>query len=342
MKAARLHDYGKPLVVEDVPTPEPGPGEVLVRVEGSGFCHSDLHVIDGEIHILPRLPLILGHENAGRVATVGNGVETVVEGDPVVVFGGWGCGRCAYCVTGAEQLCERPQWVGLSQYDGGYAEYLLVPNEQYLIKLDALDPRVAAPLTDAALTPYRAVKKALPFIEPDHKVLVIGIGGLGEFGVKILRLLTASEIIAVDISDRKRAIARELGAHHTLDGQEPNLAEAIMDLTEGHGVCAAFDYVGSEETLSLAIETTRSLGKVSQIGLAGGTARLKVLENSRFEVTFEATLWGTLKELREVVAMVESRNLSPISVEFAPLDAIRDVADRVRSGNVEGRLVITP
>ena len=161
MRAARIHQYGAGLVVEDVPTPQPGPGQVLVRVEGAGFCHSDIHVIDGDIRILPRMPLIIGHENAGTVAALGSGVTSVREGDRVAVFGAWGCGRCDYCVTGFEQLCETPQWAGLSIHDGGYAEYLLVPHERYLVKLGKLEPKVAAPMTDAALTPYRAIKRAL-------------------------------------------------------------------------------------------------------------------------------------------------------------------------------------
>ena len=200
MKAARLHNYGQPLVIEEAPTPSPGPGQGVIRVMGAGFCHSDLHVIDGEIKILPRMPLTLGHENAGIVAAVGSGVSAVREGDRVAVFGGWGCGRCDYCVTGHEQLCETPQWAGLSNYDGGYAEYLLVPHERYLVTLSKLNPAEAAPLTDAALTPYRAIKKALAVLQPDHYVLLIGLGGLGQYGLKLLRLLAACPVIVVDVS----------------------------------------------------------------------------------------------------------------------------------------------
>lgn len=342
MKAARLHAYGEALVLDDLPAPTPGTGQVLVRVEGAGFCHSDIHVIDGEIRILPRMPVTLGHENAGHVAAVGAGVRTVKEGDAVAVYGGWGCGTCSYCVTGHEQLCSNPHWVGLSEYDGGYAEYLLVPHEQYLVTLDRLTPDVAAPLTDAALTPYRAIRKALPFLEPDHYALVIGIGGLGEYGLKLLRLLSGCPIIAVDVAEPKLALARELGAAVALNGRSPDVGAQIKEITHGRGVAAAFDFAGSDGTLALAISSTRALGKVTQIGLAGGTARLKVLETSAFEVLFEATLWGTLKELREVIALAESGRLSPIPIQVEPLDRINEVYAKLKRGQVEGRVVIRP
>jgi propanol-preferring alcohol dehydrogenase len=210
MKAARLHAYGSLLQLDDIPTPTPAPGQVLVAVRGAGFCHSDIHVIDGDIRILPRVPLVLGHENAGVVAAVGIGVRTVKEGDAVAIFGGWGCGQCSLCITGHEQLCETPGWAGLSAHDGGYAEYVLVPAERYLVPLASLNPVQAAPLTDAALTPYRAIRKALPFLEPDHYALVIGFGGLGQYGLKLLRILSACRIAVVDLSDSKLRLAREM------------------------------------------------------------------------------------------------------------------------------------
>jgi propanol-preferring alcohol dehydrogenase len=342
MKAARLHAYGQPLQIDDIPTPTPGPGQVLVAIQGAGFCHSDIHVIDGEIPILPRMPVVLGHENAGVVAAVGTGVHTVREGDAVAVFGGWGCGQCSLCITGHEQLCETPAWAGLSVHDGGYAEYLLVPQERYLVPLSSLKPSDAAPLTDAALTPYRAIRKALPFLEPDHHALLIGLGGLGQYGLKLLQLLSGCPVIVVDLSEQKLHLARQMGAAHTFNGKDPDLAGKIRDLTNGHGVSSAFDFVGTDATLDLAIRSTRSLGKVSQIGLAGGAARLKALENSRFEVLFEATLWGSVKELREVIALAESGRLTTISVEVTPLKQINDVYRRLKAGDIHGRAVIAP
>ena len=341
MKAARLHAYGKPLSIDDVPRPKPGPGQVVIRVLGSGFCHSDIHILDGELQVLSRMPMTLGHENAGVVAEVGKGVVAVKEGDPVAVYGGWGCGRCDYCVAGDEQLCEAPEWAGI-MHDGGYAESLLVPHERYLVKLSRLSPRDAAPLTDAALTPYRAVKKALPSLQPDHPVLVIGVGGLGQYGLKLVRLLSGCAVIAVDVSPAKLAAAKQLGAAHAIDGKDPTAAEQIRALTGDHGVCAAFDFVGADSTLALAAGATKSGGLVMHVGLAGGAARLKPLETTRFEVRYESPLWGNIKELREVIALAEEGRLTPIPVEYAPLERIQTVYQRVKKGEVAGRVVITP
>lgn len=342
VRAARLHAYGEPLVIEHVPEPEPGPGQVIVKVEGAGFCHSDLHVMDGEIRVLPRMPLTLGHENAGVVQSVGDGVRTVRPGDPLAVYGGWGCGNCDFCVTGREQLCAAPRWVGLSDFDGGYAELLLVPHERYVVRLQSIEPKVAAPLTDAALTPYRAIKRALGFIEPDHPILVIGAGGLGQYGIKILRLITGAPIVVVDVAEEKLQIAKEYGATHALDARDPEVREQILHLGGGTGVTASFDFVGTDSTLALAFDVTRSGGKVTQLGLGGGEARVKLFESLPFEVCYEGTLWGTIKELREVIGLAESGRLTPIGLEFEPLERINDVYDRLKAGKVPGRVVITP
>jgi propanol-preferring alcohol dehydrogenase len=342
MQAARLHSYGKPLEIDDVPRPTPGPGQVVIRIGGAGFCHSDLHIISGEIQILPRLPLTLGHENAGTVAAVGAGVRAVKEGDRVAVYGGWGDGFCDYCAAGEENLCPTMQWVGLSQHEGGYAEYLLVPHERYLVPLHALEPKVAASLTDAALTPYRAVTRALPSVPPDYPVLVIGCGALGQFGVKILRLLSGAEIIATDLDDRKLATARESGAAHTFSARQPELERKILDIARGAGVSAAFDFVGADSTLALALATTRPAGRVVQVGLAGGTAHLTALKTIKPEVSVSVSWWGNIRELREVIALVESGRLEPIPLEFWPLSKINEVYDRVKRGEVAGRAVLTP
>jgi propanol-preferring alcohol dehydrogenase len=341
MRAARLHKYREPLKIDEIPVPRPGAGQVLVRVKGAGFCHSDLHIISGDIPMLPRMPLTLGHENAGVVAAVGAGIQTVREGDSVAVYGGWGDGTCDYCVSGEENVCMQGQWVGLSNYDGGYAEFLLVPHERYLVKLHHLDPKIAAPLTDAALTPYRAIKRALPAVTADYPVLVIGAGGLGQFGVKLLHLLCGSEIIVADVADDKLQTARELGAHYTVNSREEGALERILKISNG-GVAAAFDFVGVEPTLALAFGATRRMGRVVQVGLAGGTAKLTALQNWQPEVSYSVSFWGNIKELREVMDMADDGRLTPIPLEFEPLERVNDVHHRLEKGQIKGRAVITP
>lgn len=342
MKAARLHAYRTPFVLEAVPKPSPGPGEVVVKILGAGFCHSDLHVMKGEIEILPRFPAVLGHENAGVVAELGRGVSGFKEGDPVAIFGGWGCGVCDYCVRGEEQLCIAPRWAGLSENDGGDAEYLRVPHTRYLVPLRKLDPLQAAALTDAALTPYRAVKKALARIEPDHPALLIGLGGLGQYALELLNRLSGAPVIAVDVSEDKLAAAKRLGAWALVNGKAPDAADQVKALTSGQGVSVALDCVGAESTLALAVGATRSGGLVLHVGLAGGTAHLKPLATSRFEVAYEASLWGTIKELRELVAMTERGALPLIPTEIFPLEQINEVARRLERGEVRGRAVLAP
>ena len=342
MRAARIHNYASPLVIDDIPRPTPGPGQVLVRIAGSGFCHSDLHIIDGDLPILPRMPYTLGHENAGYIDQLGESATAFAVGDPVVVYGGWGCGVCDMCVTGREQLCRTPRWAGVSDLDGGYAEYLLVQHERYLVPLHSLEPRDAAVYADAALTPYRAVKRALPFMTPDVPVLVIGIGGLGQFGVKLLRELTGSEIIAVDVDEAKLQTAKEYGATYALDARDADTAERIREISGGFGVAAAFDFVGADSTLQLAFAVTRSGGKVTQVGLAGGAVNFTLFTEVPFEVTFEGTLWGSIQELREVVALAECGRLTPIELEFVPLDEIQHAYEMLKAGKVAGRIVIMP
>lgn len=341
MRAARLHQAGKPLRIEEVPAPRPpGPGESLVRVQGSGFCHSDVHLIAGEVP-LGRLPMTLGHENAGTIAAVGPGVRNFKEGDRVAVYGGWGDGVCDSCVAGDENICDNLAWPGVFGGDGGYAEYLLVPHERYLIKLDKLDPKVAAPFTDAALTPYHAIYRALDALTPDRAALVIGTGGLGQFAVKLLRLLCGAQVIAADVAEDKLATARSIGAHHTVNSREKDALERILALSRG-GVAATFDFVGIDSTLALAFGATRKQGRVVQVGLGGGTAKLQVMTSWKPEVNYSYSWWGNIKELREVIGLAEDGRLTPIDLEYEPLERINEAHDRVKGGRAKGRIVITP
>ena len=201
MQAFQLVAPQQPPELRVVPVPEPGPGQVLVKVGGAGACHSDLHLMEAPAERLGRVPFTLGHENAGWVEKLGPGATGFAPGDPVLVYGPWGCGTCANCRLGMENYCEATGGLGggLAGNDGGMAPYLLVPATRFLIPLGSLDPREAAPLTDAALTSYHAVKRSLHLLGPGSTAVVIGAGGLGQMAIQILRALSSSTtVVAVD------------------------------------------------------------------------------------------------------------------------------------------------
>ena len=333
MKAARLHEFGGDFVIEDVPTPSPKAGEVLIRVGGAGACHSDLHVKTGEIPGLAT-PLLMGHENAGWVETLGSGVEGLAPGDPVAVFGGWGCGRCRFCLGGQEQLCDTFRWGGMGPA-GGYAEYLLVPSSRHLLPIGDLDPVLAAPLTDAALTPYAAVKKVLPKLVPGSTAVLIGAGGLGQYAVQFLRLLTEATVVVVDTSADKRASAQALGADHVIDPADDQALNQIKDIAGGEGAAAVLDLVGVDATLSLGASALRRQGTLMLVGLAGGSYPF-----SFFTLPSEATLtssnWGSRNELEEVLALAHSGRMVS-TIEQRPLEEINEVFARLAAGQIKGR-----
>ena len=242
---------------QEIPQPEPGPGQVLIRVGAAGLCHSDLHVIhefDAGV-FNAELPFTLGHESAGWVEALGPGTSGIEVGEAVAVYGPLGCGRCAHCQTGDENLCDRiaqlpgAGW-GLG-VDGGMAPYMVVDSVRQLAPLGDLDPVVAAPLTDAAVTPYRAIRRSLDRLVPGSVAVVIGIGGLGHLAVQILSALSPATIVAVDAKPEALKFAQSLGAHHTVEAGA-DAASAINELTKGLGVDATFDLVGNDATLALA------------------------------------------------------------------------------------------
>jgi len=340
MRAAQVDAYGAPLVVREVPTPEPGPGEVLVRVAGVGVCHSDVHLWSGELPMLPELPWTLGHENAGHVHKLGPGVTGVEVGEAVAIFGGWGCGACVRCRSGDEQLCDVTGWAGIGR-PGGFAEYVLVPSARHLVPLGDLDPVTAAPLTDAGLTPYRAVKRVLRLLVPGATAVTIGLGGLGQYGLQYLKLLTAADVAAVDIAAHKRTLATELGADLAVD-PGVGVADAAASIRQlaPTGAAAVIDYVGSDETLSLAASVVAPQGTIVIVGIAGGALPVSFL-GLPTEATVTTSYWGTPNELREVIALARRGRLHH-EIVTEPLEAAGDVLARLQRGEVTGRVVLTP
>ena len=215
MQAFQLVEAKKPAQLREVPVPEPGPGQVLVKVGGAGACHSDLHIMEAPFGRRSKLPFTLGHENAGWVERLGPGAAGFAPGDPVIVYGPWGCGICANCRQGMENYCETTGGLGggLGGSDSGMAPYLLVPSVRFLVPLGDLDPREAAPLSDAALTSHHAVKRSLHLLGAGCTAVVIGAGGLGQMAIQILRALSsATTVVAVDTSMDKLETAKRMGA----------------------------------------------------------------------------------------------------------------------------------
>jgi alcohol dehydrogenase, propanol-preferring len=339
--AARLHGYKQDFVLEEVSDPEPGPGEVLVRIGGSGACHSDLHVRGGEMAALPfpPFPWILGHENAGWVAGLGPGAEGFELGEPVVVFGGWGCGLCRVCLGGEEQLCDVMRWGGIGR-PGGYAEYLVVPSPRHLVRLSSLDPVDAAPLSDAGLTPYRAVKKVLGRLVAGSTVVSIGVGGLGHFALQLLKTLSPARVVAIDTVESKRSLAVELGADLVLDPLAVDVVAEVKSFTGGEGARAVLDFVGADSTLQAALGVVARQGLVVLAGLAGGTVPFSFFGLAT-EAEVTTTFWGSRNELAELIALAEEGRLRS-HIERHPLSEINLVFERLEHGEVDGRAVLVP
>ena len=346
MRAARLHEYtndmAEALSIEDVPRPEPtSADEVVVEIEGAGWCQTDNHVIEGmwTDYVSQELPLTLGHENAGVVAEVGDGVETVEEGRPVICHPVRTCGVCRPCRLGEDMYCENVAFPGLT-HDGGFADYLLT-NERAVVPLpDGVDPTDIAPHADAGITAYHAVKKAAAELDPGDAVVVVGVGGLGHIGVQCLDAMTAADIVALDVKEEARELAVDLGARRSLDPSGDDVAGEIGSMTDGIGAQQVLDFVGADETTGLGPDIAAAGGDHHVVGYGG-----HVHEPSQTlvdgELAYRGTLVGRYTELQELVALVERGDVE-LRTSRHDLDEINGVAERLEHGEIEGRAVITP
>ena len=344
MKAYQLVEWQQPPELREVEVPEPGPGEVLVKVGGAGACHSDLHLMEWPAGTLPYpLPFTLGHENAGWIEAVGAGVTGWDVGEAVAVYGPWGCGRCRACRSTLETLCERAAELGAAGgglgRDGGMAEYMIVPDTRLLVPLGDLDPRDAAPLSDAALTPYHALKLHLPKLVPGTHVVVIGVGGLGHMAVQLIRAMSPAQVIALDVDAGKLELAKQVGATHAVQSGD-TAAEEIRELTGGRGAALVLDCVGNDATLALDAQIVQGGGAIMLIGVAGGSLPL-TFGVTPMDASLTFPYWGSTIELAEVLDLARTGQITA-HVEHFPLDRVGDAYDRMRAGTLTGRAVITP
>lgn len=338
MRAARLHPGESRLRLEEVPTPQPRGDEVLVRVSGAGVCHSDVHVLDGMFDDLLRLPVTMGHEIAGRVEGHGPDARGIEVGEPVVVMVGWGCGHCEWCVAGHEQLCREGDEAGATR-DGGFAELVLVPHRRHVVSLGELDPLEATPFGCAALCAYAAIKRVRPHLSGGSTVVVIGAGGLGQYGIQFARVLTGATIVSVDVRQERLSRALELGAHHTVVSA-PDSGKTILELTHGRGVDAVVDFVGTNDSLALAGQVVGQRGLVALLGLAGGSVSFG-FSSLAPEASLTTVVAGTLLDLQEVVRLARAGRFSG-RISTYPLGAVNDALDDLRAGQIDGRAVLVP
>ncbi|UXY22786.1 NAD(P)-dependent alcohol dehydrogenase [Streptomyces cynarae] len=345
MRAFQLVGWRQPPELREVPTPEPGPAQVLVKVAGAGACHSDLHIMQapGPLAGFTNPPFTLGHENAGWVERLGPGVTGFAPGDPVIVYGAWGCGGCANCREGRENYCQKRAGEGPGLgggHDGGMAEYLLVPAARYLIPLGTLDPRQAAPLSDAGLTSYHAVKRSLHLLGPGSTAVVIGAGGLGQMTIQILRVLSAATtVVAVDSDAGKLETAQRLGAEEALLSGDEAIAR-IRDMTEQQGAQLVLDMVGMDATLRMAARVARVLGHLTIVGLGGGALPVD-FSSPPHECSVASPYWGSLTELMDVITLAQQEKIK-VLVEYFPLQRANEAYQLLHDGRIQGRAVITP
>lgn len=340
MRAFRLTDV-RTTELQEVPRPAPRASEVLVRVGGAGLCHSDLHVIRAAEAFLP-MPLTLGHEIAGWVEEVGADVTGWAPGEPVCVYGILACGRCAACLRGLDNACRvaAPGGIGLG-VDGGLAEFVAVPARN-LVPLGDLDPVEAAPLTDAALTPYHAISRSRHALEPGGVAVVIGVGGLGHMAVQLLAATSATRIVAVDTDEGRLRLAQEVGAHHAVPSGE-GAAEEILAITGPGGARAVYDCVGLDPTVALAAAVAGPGAEILLIGLGGGhlAVTADIAPVPRLETAVTIPFWGTRAELLEVVDLARAGHIRA-HVERFGLDDTAEAYARLDRGEIDGRAVVVP
>jgi NAD+-dependent secondary alcohol dehydrogenase Adh1 len=339
VKAALLQEYHRPLELVDRPRPEPvASTDVLVRVGGAGVCATDLHAIDGLMEPAGvTLPRVLGHENAGWVEAVGDGVTSVAVGDPVLVYPPYSCGLCVACRRGNDMHCQRHQFTGLS-VDGGFAEAVLV-SERSLLKLPAeVKPEEVAPHADAGLTAYHAVRRLAHRAVPGTTAVVVGVGGVGHIALQLVRELGSSRVLAVDTDERRRRLASELGADAVVDGGEA--PDAVRDLTGGRGADLVFDFVGTDATHATSLQMLARDGAYSVIGY-GGTVSVPSAKMVVDEQSVIGNLVGTWVDLWELLQL-HAQGRVTLRTQTYPLDAVNDVLDQLRDGDVTGRAVLVP
>lgn len=350
MKAARILKPKEPLTVEDLNIPKPRNVQVLVKVQSTGVCHSDLHLWDGGyagpagvfMKVEDRgvkFPLTPGHEVAGTVESLGEYAEGFNVGDKVLVYPWIGEGICPACRVGEENLCDKPRSIGIYQ-DGGYAEYVLVPHYKYLINIDGQDPASVASLACSGLTAYSAVKIANA--KPAESLVIVGAGGLGLMGIQLAKALTNTTITVLDIDDKRLDETKKLGADHVINSKTLDPVKEIKELTNGMGADVIIDFVNASKTVATDINMLRKRGRLVLVGLFGGSIELNLALMPLRAFKILGSYTGKYTDLVELVELAKKNVLRSIVSRKFKLDEANDALNQLKEGKIIGRAVISP
>jgi D-arabinose 1-dehydrogenase-like Zn-dependent alcohol dehydrogenase len=351
MRAWEVTVFDKPLELAERPTPKPEGAEVLIEIKASGVCHSDVHIHEGFFDFGTRkmmlaergqkLPLTLGHEIAGTVVAAGPDAAPIAIGSTRVVFPWIGCGECAVCQRGDEQLCMKPRSIGLYR-NGGYATHVLVPHARYCLEIGALKPEQAAPYACSGLTTYSALRKIDPAVLVDAPILVIGAGGLGLMCLSLLKKLGGKGAIVADIDAGKRAAALKAGALAVVDSGAPDALAQVKAAAGGVGVWATIDLVGAPATMQLAIDASLKGAEIIVVGLIGGAITIPIPLIPQKALRIQGSYTGSLGELAELMDLVKGGAIDPIPTTVRPLAEANAALMDLKAGKVVGRTVLRP
>lgn len=343
-----VHEFGQPLRADDRPDMTPRGTEVILAVTAAGVCHTDLHIRDGgydlghgrKLEFAKRgieLPRVMGHETVGEVVAVGPDAGTIDRGKRYVIYPWVGCGTCAICVSGQEQLCMTPKFLGI-HIDGGYATQIRVPHPKYLYDIGNIAPEIAAPLACSGLTAYGALKKVEGTLK-DHALLVIGAGGLGLMCAELLRALGAKAPVFIDIDPVKRASALAAGACAAID---PRAADAVAQIhaAAGRAPLAAIDFVGAEPTAELGFNAVAKGGTYVIVGLFGGAAPWSLPMIALRSLTIRGSYAGSPGEFAELMGLARKGVINPIPTTRYKLDQAEEVLNSLAGGKIVGRAIL--
>jgi alcohol dehydrogenase, propanol-preferring len=365
LKAARIIKPNESLQIQQIETPKPKGSQVLIKINSSGVCHSDIHLWQGGYEGAGgqflkttdrgvKYPLTPGHEIAGTIESMGEEAQVQVQGaagtggaaaafdknQKVIVYPWIGEGLCPACRIGQENLCDKPRSLGIYT-DGGYADYVLVPSYKYLVKLDEdMDLDASATLSCSALTAYGAVRNAT--LNPYDNLVVVGAGGLGLMAIQLAKSITGAKIIAMDLDDNKLDVAKKNGADSAINSKKEDPLKAIMELTDKMGADAIIDFVNASKTVETDMQLLRRRGKLVLVGLFGGELKLNLVSMPTRAYKIIGSYTGSISEMVELVSLAKRGVIKPVVSERFKLDQATEALSRLKEGKIIGRGVINP